>query len=83
MGPLPSGEYMFLLVDYYFRYKVVEIIRSITSEKTVQCLKKIFSLFEQPLFITTDNAPQFVSEVVATYMHENPVHHHRITPLGS
>ena len=43
MGPLLSGKYLFVLVDYYSGYKVVEIMRSTTSEKTVQCLKRIFS----------------------------------------
>ena len=31
--------------------------------------------------ITSDNGPRFVSVVFATYMHENQIHHHRITPL--
>ena len=53
-------------------------MRSITSEKTVH-LRKIFSLFGLPLSITTDNGPQFVIEVFATYMHKNQIHHRRIT----
>ncbi|XP_056016954.1 uncharacterized protein K02A2.6-like [Ostrea edulis] len=81
MGPLPSGDYLFVLVDYYSKYKVVEVMRSTTAEKTGQFLKKILSFFGLPLSITTDNGPQFASEVFATYMHENQIHHHRITPL--
>ena len=77
MRPLPSGDYLFVLVDDYSSYKV-ENMRSITSEKTVH-LKKIFSLFGLPLSITTDNGPQFVIEVFATYMHKNQIHHRRIT----
>ena len=40
MGPLPSCDYLFVLVDYYSRYKVVEIIRSATSEKNCTVFKE-------------------------------------------
>ncbi len=70
LGPLPSGDSLFVLVDYYSRYKVVEIMKSTTGEKTVSCLKKIFSVSGLPLSITTDNGPQFVSDVFSNFMQE-------------
>nr|XP_034329426.1 uncharacterized protein LOC109619056 isoform X3 [Crassostrea gigas] len=81
LGPLPSGDSLFVLVDYYSRYKVIEIMKSTTGEKTVSCLKKIFSVSGLPLSITTDNGPQFVSDVFSNFMHENQIQYKRTTPL--
>ena len=81
LGPLPSGESLFVLVDYYSRWKVVEVMKSTTAEKTVKYLKEVFSVYGLPLSITTDNGPQFISDTFAEYMRENGIQHRRITPL--
>lgn len=72
---------MFVLVDYYSRYKIVEIMKSTTGEKTVRCLKKIFSAYGLPLSITTDNGPQFVSDVFSNFVDENQIQYIPTTPL--
>ena len=35
LGPLPSGEHIIVVVDYYSRYYEVAVVRTITSEKTI------------------------------------------------
>ena len=44
LGPLPSGDYVFVLVDYYSRLFETEFTKSTTSEKIVSMLSKISSL---------------------------------------
>lgn len=61
MGPLPSGDYLFVVVDYFSRYKEVKICRRITSIEIVAMLKEIFSRLGYPSTITADNGKQFVS----------------------
>lgn len=34
-GTLPCGDSLFVLVDYYSRYKIVKIMKSTTGEKTL------------------------------------------------
>lgn len=61
LGPLPSGDYLLVIIDYYSRYKEIEIMRSITTQDTVRVLKKIFSRTGNPASITADNGRQFCS----------------------
>jgi len=80
LGPLPSGESVLVVVDYYSRYYELDIMRSTTAEKTVDSLKRIFARHGLPLSISSDNGPQFRSEVFANYMTDNGIAHHKVTP---
>lgn len=62
MGPLPSGDYLFVIVDYFSRYKEVKIMRNITAASTIRVLQEIFSRLGFPVSITADNGKQFISE---------------------
>lgn len=43
MGPLPSGEYLLVAIDYFSRYKEVEVMTRITSRETVDRLETVFT----------------------------------------
>lgn len=62
MGPLPSGDYILVIVDYYSRYKEIKICRTITSAEIILHLKDIFCRLGNPVSITADNGKQFTSE---------------------
>ncbi|XP_015747522.1 PREDICTED: uncharacterized protein K02A2.6-like [Acropora digitifera] len=62
MGPLPSGEYVFVVVDYYSRYFEVTIMKFVTSTNVIESLEKIFCTHGLPKSLKTDNGPQFASE---------------------
>lgn len=70
LGPLPSHEYLLVVVDYYSRYKEVKITKSITSSQIISLLKEIFSRLGYPVSITVDNGRQFVSEEFRTFCEE-------------
>lgn len=62
MGPLPSSDYILVVVDYYSRYKEIKVCRTITSSEIISQLKDIFSRLGNPVSITSDNGRQFTSE---------------------
>jgi transposase InsO family protein len=81
LGPLPSGDYIFAIVDYYSRWIDLAVMKSTTAEKMVDSLKQIFSTHGLPVSITTDNGPQFVSDHFKAYCEVNGIVHRKTTPL--
>ncbi|XP_063534905.1 uncharacterized protein K02A2.6-like [Cydia strobilella] len=70
LGPLPSNDYILVLIDYYSRYKEIKIMRSITAVDTVRVLKEIFSRLGYPATLTCDNGNQFTSQTFKTFCKE-------------
>ena len=54
LGPMPGGEYIFAVVDYYSRYFDVEILTNITSADIIKSCDKIFATHGYPLSLKTD-----------------------------
>jgi len=50
------------VVGAYSKWLSVELMQSITVEKTIQVSHKIFATCDIPLRIVTDNGPTFCSE---------------------
>lgn len=81
LGPMPGGEYILAIVDYYSRYVEVAVMKSITTAKVIQCLNQIFATHGYPLTLKTDNGPQFISEEFENYLEENGIEHRLSPPL--
>lgn len=73
LGPLPSGHYLFVVVDYFSRYIEVEIMTKTDSSETIKRLNSIFARFGLPLSITADNGPQFSSEEFREFCNTNNI----------
>ncbi|XP_057672146.1 uncharacterized protein K02A2.6-like [Diorhabda carinulata] len=73
MGPLPSGDHLFVVVDYFSRYKEIKIMKSITAANTINALKEIFSRLGFPASITCDIGRQFTSEETKSFCNENDI----------
>ncbi|CAK1597385.1 unnamed protein product [Parnassius mnemosyne] len=73
MGPLPSGDYILVVVDYYTRYKEVKTCRTITSSEIIEMLKEIFSRLGNPVSLTSDNGRQFSSEDFKSFCAERNI----------
>ena len=58
MGPMPSGENLLVVVDYYSRYYEVVVMRSTTSPKIIAALTEIFARFGYPYSLKADNGSQ-------------------------
>ncbi|XP_033739246.1 uncharacterized protein K02A2.6-like [Pecten maximus] len=81
LGPLPTGHYVFVVVDYYSRYYEIEIMKDTTSTKITESLENMFCRHGIPVSITSDNGPQFKADHFKDYMRENGIIHRRVTPL--
>ena len=77
----PFEDRMFLIaVDAHSKWPEVAIMRSTSTEKTVEKLGEIFSRFGSPVQLVSDNGPQFVSQGMATFLQANGVQHTRSAP---
>ena len=79
-GPLPSGEYLLVLVDEYSRYPIVEIVRSVSAAAVLPVLDKVLSMFGFPKILKSDNGSPFNSAQFAQYAKHCGFVHRRITP---
>lgn len=80
LGPLPSGEYLLVIIDYYSRYKEIEVMRQITAQETTERLHRIFTRLGFPVTITLDNARQFASTWFDSYCKAHGIHLNYSTP---
>ena len=81
LGPLHSGDYISVVVDYYSRFFELKFNKSTTAEKILSILNKVIVTHGLPLSIRTDNGPQFASDHFMTYLEKNGIEHRRNTPL--
>lgn len=81
LGPLPTGESILVVIDYYSRFLEVAILKSTTSAKVIEALAPMFARFGFPFSLRTDNGPQFVSEEFEAYLRTNGIEHRKTTPL--
>ena len=79
MGPLPSGHYLLVVVDYYSRYYEVAILQSTTTGKVIECLEDIFSRHGLPISLKSDRGPQFISDEFQEYCKQNNIAHCKVT----
>ena len=81
LGPLPSGHSVLTVIDYYSRYYEIAIMKSTTTENVIESLDEIFSRHGLPLTLSSDNGPQFASEMFRQYLSDHGIKHRRVTPL--
>lgn len=73
LGPLPSGDSLFVVVDYYSRYVEVEIMRKTTTDRIIKSLHKMFQIHGLPIQIVTNNGPQFISAEFKDFMEQQDI----------
>ena len=81
LGPLPTGEHLLVLVDYFSRWVEVDIIYSTTSEVIIKCLDKQFCRYGVPRALRTDNGANLVSTEMDGYLTEMGIKRRLTTPL--
>ena len=82
-GPLPSGEYLLVVIDAYSRYPEVEIVGSTAAHKVIPKLDKIFATHGFPYTLKTDGGPPFNgtdSHDFARYMKWTGIKHKIVSP---
>ena len=81
IGPLPSGENLLVVVDYYSRFFEVVMMHSITSRKMIEALTPIFTRYGYPFSLKADNAPHFVSEEFENFLATHGIQHRKSQPF--
>lgn len=73
-------EYLFVIIDEYTRYPVVEVVRSVAAKTVIPVLDKVINAYGIPRVIKTDNGSPFQSFEFRKYMEHMGITHRRITP---
>ena len=79
LGPLPSGDSLLVVVDYFSRYIEVAPVRQTTTFVIIQKLQEIFSRHGIPVTLKSDNGPQFKSDEFRAFCESNNVQHIKVT----
>ena len=80
-GPLPSGEYVLVVIDEYSRFADIDFTTSTSAKATIPKLDRIFSSYGIPLHLKSDNGASFNSDMFSDYCKFMGIEHHTITPL--
>ena len=67
-GPLPTGEYLLVVIDRYSRFPEVEIVRSTKASAVIPKLDKIFATHGIPTVLKSDNGPPYNSKEYESYL---------------
>ena len=78
-GPLGGCMY-FLIMDSHSKWPEICEMPSTTTIRTIEVLRKVFSVFGLPEQLVSDNGPQFVSSEFAHFMKENGIKHFHSAP---
>ena len=78
---LPSGDHLFVAVDYYSRYVEADVMKSTTTDKIIASLKTMFLTHGLPISISSDNGPQFISQEFKNFVREQDIFHRKTTPI--
>ena len=81
LGPLPSGENVLVVVDYFSRFYEIAVMRSTTTRKIIEAVSPMIARHGVPFSIKSDNGPQFVSGEFAEFLKEFGIEHRRSPPL--
>ena len=79
LGPLPTGDSILVVVDYFSRYYEICPMRSTTASVVIDKLDEVFARHGLPVTIKSDNGPQFRSEEFRDYCEMNNIVHAKVT----
>lgn len=65
--PLPDGQHLLVVIDYFSRFFEVKIMKQIRSSDIIRALEEIFARYGKPIKLKSDNGPQFQSEEFKAY----------------
>ena len=67
-GPLPTGEYLLVVIDRYSRFPEVVIVSSTKASVVIPKLDRIFAVHGIPAIVRSDNGPPFNGEDYSRYL---------------
>ena len=79
-GPLPSGDYLLVIIDEYSRFPIVRIVKSTSANTIIPVIDDIFATFGIPGILKSDNGPPFNSGQLQSYAEHMGFTHRKVTP---
>jgi len=80
-GPLPTGNYKFVLIDRFSRFLIVRSITNLRASTVISTLDQILSEYGIMERFKSDNGSPFQSREFKAYCLKKGINHQRITPL--
>ena len=80
LGPLPSGESILVIVDYFGRFFEIAVLKSVTSDKIICALQPNFARFGLPISLKNNNDPQLVSHEFKQFLRKHNNKHYPSVP---
>ena len=80
LEPLPTGESILVVVDYYGQCYEVDILKSTVASKVIASLEEMFARRALPESLTSNNRLQFILAEFAEHMVQQSIRHHKVTP---
>lgn len=74
------GKSLLIIVDAYSKWSEVIEMSSTTAAKTITVLRQVFSSYDLPEQIVSDNSPQFSSSEFSEFAKLNGIKHILISP---
>lgn len=81
-GPLPTGQYIIILIDKYSRYPEAEVITNTSAEILIPKLDAIFARHENLHTIKSDNWPSFDGNDLKIYLTKLDIKQETSTPVN-
>lgn len=73
MGPLPTGETLLVVIDYFSRYPEVAILEDTKAAMIIKSLQEMFARWGNPKTIRMDNGPQFACAEMKEFLKEENI----------
>ena len=78
-GPF-HGEMFLVVIDAYSKWLEVHLMKSTTSQATIEKLREIFAMHGLPITVVSDNGPNFTSHEFQQFLKGNGIKHVTVSP---
>ena len=66
-GPLPSGDYVLVVIDEYSRFAEIDFTKSTSANATIPKLDRMYSSYGIPYQLKSDNGAPFNLKAFSDY----------------
>lgn len=73
-------EKILIMIDYFSRYIIMDIIEDRTSKTIIKSLTQMFKKMDKPNILVTDNAKEFVSQEFKLWCTDNNINQYCVSP---
>lgn len=81
LGPLPTGEYLLVVIDEFSRFPEVEVVSTTSAKAAIPKFDAIFARQGVPVTLKTDNGPPFSGHEFEKFASHLGFRHRKVTPL--